>query len=329
MIEMKRWTKLIASVGFAVAITASAIAQSLTVSSPLTGDFLGRSTQLKFVASNVFRQAKVVATTTSAADPSISFRAEAIFDPNQDNKIQGTLDLSFDEATPTGLYNIKVEYFEQGNLITSQNISNVTVDTKAPKFRNVVPGSSSYVSLLARIKAELEEPNVDIWRVKVGGRDIPNNTGNGNAIDVTWDTTLIEKDGPQTISIDVTDKARNSSSRSISVTIDRVKPTINILSPTNIGYRSGTTIPVQIDVIDQGNRSVTSQGVQVILKTMDGQFIQKVARRSVRFSGNNLQWAGRIRKTKRIPDQFKLIVQAVDRAGNVAQEQEIIVRYGR
>lgn len=307
---------------------AAAFAQTLTVTSPSSGEFFGQTNQLKFLIDGATSQAKVVSTTTLSTNNSVSFRSEGLFDPDSNNKINGSLNLNFDEATPAGSYNIRVEYFSQGTLIQTRNISNVRIDTKAPKFRNLAPANGSFLSGLIPISAELEEPNVDLWTVKVNSRDIPSNTGSGTAISVIWDPSTIERDGSQTISIEAKDLARNSASRQIVVNLDRIKPSAAVRSPSTIGYRPGSTIPVQIDITDQFEGSVRGTGVSVTLRTMDGQFIQTVARRGIRQNGNAIQWVGRIQKTSRIPNQFKMVVTVQDRAGNQAVTQEVVVRYG-
>ncbi|MCE9558652.1 MAG: hypothetical protein K8R88_06845 [Armatimonadetes bacterium] len=312
----------------AVGLVRLAMAQDFTISSPNNGDVLGKTNQLKFNINNVSSQAKIVATTVNQANPSTSFRVEGTFDPDSNNKISGNLDLNFDQTTPSGLYNITVQYFQQGSVLTTRTISNVNIDTTSPKFRNVTPLTSAFVKGIVPILAELDEANVDLWTVKVNSSDIPNNTGSSSLINVLWDTGLITRDGSQSISIDVKDKGKNSSNRSLSVTLDRVPPSTAIRSPSTIGYRQGATIPVQIDVDDQFAGSVTANGIIVTLKTLDGQFIQRVARRGVRQNGNGVQWVGRILKTSKIPSTFKMIVVVNDRAGNAALTQEVTVRYG-
>lgn len=310
------------------ALTTLGLAQNLTVTSPSSGEYLGLTNQLKFLIDNASSQAKIVATTTNNTNSAVSFRTEGLFDPDSNNKINGSLNLNFDEATPSGAYTVRVDYYQQGTLLTTRTITNVQIDTKAPKFRNLAPSNGSFLNGLVPISAELEEPNVDLWTVKVNSRDIPSNTGSTTGISVVWDPSTIERDGAQTISIEAKDKARNSASRQIAVNLDRVPPSAAVRSPSTIGYRPGSTIPVQIDITDQFDGSVRGTGVTVTIRTMDGQFIQTVARRGIRQNGSSLQWVGRIQKTNRIPNQFKLVVQVLDRAGNQAVTQEVVVRYG-
>jgi len=314
-----------------VLLGTSAWSQTLTVSSPQTNDFLGKNNQLKFSGDNINRQVKIVVVTTKVSDPTVNFRTEGLFDPNADHKIDSNLTYNFDDSAGTGLFNVKVDMFYANDLNTALqtvNINNVTIDTKAPKLRNVVPANGAFVNATVPIRATIDEPNVSTWKVQVNSRDIPNNNGSGNTINMNWDASLIETDGAQTISITVTDKGQNTANKSISVTLDRVKPDATVRSPTSITYRPNATIPVLVDIADQAQGAVQATGVKVYLRTMDGQLIQQVARMSARANGNGLQWTGRIKKTNRIPNKFQLVVGVVDRAGNVGVTQVVNVTYG-
>lgn len=316
--------------GLALVLGASpAFAQQLRVTSPNNGDFLGQTNTIRFTINGATSQARVVATVTNASTNAVLFDLEGSFDPDADNQITGSLELNFDDSTPEALYNIKVEHFQGNALVGTVNIQNVTVDVERPKFFDVFPLSGSFVRGTVTIGANLDEANVDRWTVNVNNRAIPNNTGNSSEIRVLWNTDGIENDGQQTISIRVEDKANNTGSRSINVTVDRVAPTIQVLTPSgNQPIRPSASIPIAIDIIDQAQNSVHYTGVNVTLRAMDGTFLQRAARRSVRANGNNLQWFGRIRSTNRLPDQFKIVVTAVDRAGNPALTQEVIVTIG-
>jgi hypothetical protein len=62
---------------------------------------------------------------------------------------------------------------------------------------------------------------------------------------------------------------------------------------------------------------------------MSGNLLGLVPRRSVSSNGTKVTWTGRLRITASIPDQFKIIVEAIDRAGNVAVVQEVTVTVTR
>lgn len=305
--------------------------QTLNVTSPQSNDFLGKTNTLRFTAASVTRQVKIVAVTTKVSDPSATFRSEGLFSPTAEDKIDGSLQYNFAESLGTGLFNVRVDMFYANDLATAirtVNITNVSIDTKAPKLRNVVPTTGGFVSSLIPIRATIDEPNVNRWQVRVNSADFANNSGSNNQVSLTYDARTVENDGPQTISLDVTDRGQNSVNRTINVTLDRVKPNATVSSPTSIVYRPNATIPVLINIADQFQGSVQSTGVNVYLRTMDGQFIQKVARSSARPNGTGLQWVGRIVRTNKIPKRFKLRVESVDRAGNVASVQEVTVNYG-
>lgn len=312
-----------------VALTGSALAQTLTVTSPNDNDFLGRNNRLRFTIRSLSSQARVVVTTVNVARPTVKFSTEGLFDPNVSNEVNDSLALNFDEATPTGKYTITVEMFVQGSVRSTTTITNVEIDTRNPRFKNVAPANNAFVNRLVTIRADLDEPNPKLWRVSVNDRDIPNNTGENTTIRVAWDTTQIEFDGPQSISIRAEDRAQNVANRSISVTLDRVPSSSTVLSPGNLSYRPGATIPVSIQVTDQFSGSVSPLGITVELRTMDGRYLGRVARLGTRASGTGLIWSGRIRLGSQLPNRFKLVVNVTDRAGNVAQAQEVVVTIGR
>lgn len=204
------------------------------------------------------------------------------------------------------------------------------IDTEKPQFLEVNPLGDSFVRGIVSIRVKLKEPNLKEWRVQVNGTNIPNNSGTSTNFEVRWDTSGILKDGPQTITITAKDQANNETSKSISVTLDRIAPTSTILTPTGSGsVRQNTNIPVAIDIKDQFANSVDFTGIDVILQKMDGSFIQRVSRVSINAAAQTLHWSGRIRWTKTLPSQFKMIVNVTDRAGNVAVQQTVIVSYGR
>ncbi len=308
----------------AVLIGTQAFAQ-FSVTSPNSGDTLGKTNTIRFLIENITSQARVVATATNNAKPNIRISTEALLDPDADKRILGTLDLNFDETTESGTYTLQVQYLTQGVVRDTRTITNLTIDTKNPKFRNVTPRSGSFVSVLVPVRAEVEEPGLDRWRVRVNDRDIPNNSGSTTDIAVDWTTSNIENDGPASITIKVDDKARNSATKTINVTLDRVSPSSQVKSPAGVSYRPTSIIPVVIEIADQYEGSVIAGGVNASLYTMDGQYIGRVARRSATNSGATLRWVGRIKGTSRLPKQFKMVVTAIDRAGNRAVDQTVTV----
>lgn len=313
------------------ALCQSVLAQTLSVTSPNSGDLLGRTNQVKFLGDNIQSQIRVTVVLTKSDDAAISFTNEQLFDPDSNKKVTGSIDLNIDDASPQGSYNLKIQWTHGGIRQADIVIGTLTVDTKVPKFKNVIPASNSFVSDNVVIQGELEEPNINQWRVKINDKDIPNNSGSTANISVLWQTKdaqgnpIVENDGPYTISIKVDDKAKNSATRSLSITLDRVPPSSSIKSPTGTNYRPTAIIPVVINIDDQYDNSVIKEGVDVELRSLDGQFLQKVARRSARAQGSTLQWIGRIKNSVKLPTQFKIVVTAVDRAGNKAQLQEITV----
>jgi len=301
------------------------MAATLTIQSPSPNDFLGKNSTLRFLITNATVQHRVQIRVTNIANPLISFTFQNIFNPDSDQRINGTINLSFNQSTPEGLYNAVVQVTVPSGTIPDQPINNLTVDVNDPKFLDSNPVTGSFVRGIVPIFLEIQEGNVDLWKVQVNGQDIPNNSDSTNTVNVPWDTTAIQTDGPQSISINVKDKALNEANKSINVTLDRVTPAIQVISPTGSTVRPNSTIPVVIRINDQFNGSVSTNAIQVMARRMDGTLIQRVTRMMASNTGTTLVWTGRIRKTAVLPSQFKLVVTAVDRAGNPAVSQEVVI----
>ncbi|MCC6685661.1 MAG: hypothetical protein IT205_01585 [Fimbriimonadaceae bacterium] len=315
-------TSLTTLIGLA---SAASMAATLTIQSPSPNDFLGKNSTLRFLITNATVQHRVQIRVTNIANPLISFTFQNIFNPDSDQRINGTINLSFNQSTPEGLYNAVVQVTVPSGTIPDQPINNLTVDVNDPKFLDSNPVTGSFVRGIVPIFLEIQEGNVDLWKVQVNGQDIPNNSDSTNTVNVPWDTTAIQTDGPQSISINVKDKALNEANKSINVTLDRVTPAIQVISPTGSTVRPNSTIPVVIRINDQFNGSVSTNAIQVMARRMDGTLIQRVTRMMASNTGTTLVWTGRIRKTAVLPSQFKLVVTAVDRAGNPAVSQEVVI----
>lgn len=318
--------KKLAIVGLVCVLGAMASAGTITVTSPVSGDFLGRTNQLRFTITGSRAQARVDVAVTSLSDPNFSINRFRRFDPDVDGQIEGSIDLNFNDTTPAGNYRIVVTVTEPSNPYNSVTITPVTIDVRTPKFRDFSPANGAFVRNDVPIRVVFDEPNIEEWRVQVNGQDIPNNTGTTDTLSVTWRTQDIINDGSQSISVNVEDRAGNTNNRTISVTLDRVAPSINILSPTNRTYRPGSRIPVAIDFVDQFQNAVPVTNIDVFITDMSGNILSRIPRRSSRFSGSTLQWTGRINNTRGLPRDFKILARAVDRAGNPATSQEVIVR---
>jgi hypothetical protein len=182
---------------------------------------------------------------------------------------------------------------------------------------------------VVRIRATLKETNIKSWEVQVNNQSIPNNTGSTNDIAVDWNTTSIPSDGSNSITVTAKDQAGNQATKTISVTLDRVKPIVTIAYPrANSTIRRGATIPVLVDFVDASSSSIDVTGMDVLFQRLDGTYIGRVARISVAASAANAQrFTGRILwKDGLLPSKFKIVASAVDRAGNVAVPQEVIVQ---
>lgn len=306
-------------------VSTAAFAGTLTVTSPNDGDFLGRTNTIKFQLKQAVVKAKVTATVSRDANPNETIVITQDFEPDTDGNVNGSMNLNFNPATPEGDYTILVTVTEPGNTYNNET-RHVVVDTVLPKYLEFNPTTNSFVKGVVPIRVKLEEPNLKEWRVQVNSQDIPNNSGDQEVFEVDWDSTSVQFDGQQTINITAKDKANNEASQSITITLDRVSPVSSILGP-NPGtiIRPRSNIPVAINFADQFTGSLTVSGVSVELQDMDGHPIGLVARRSATAAGTNLNWTGRIRWKKNLPETFKVVVTCRDRAGNVGVAQTITI----
>ncbi|MCC6404564.1 MAG: hypothetical protein IT207_11200 [Fimbriimonadaceae bacterium] len=320
-----------------IVLASSLLAGSITVTKPQDGDFLGRSNTVGFNIDGASREVRVrvqAFRVLSGGNEQIAVTVVERFTPNSNGQINGNINLNFAQGTPEGQYRIRVTATETGNTYNTPDPIDVTVDVKDPSFRTLNPINNAFVkgnaSGIIRITASLLEANVEEWRVKINGGDIPGNSGSSESVSVNWDTDGITNDGNQAIDITVDDLAGNSASRGLTVTLDRVKPSSTILTPTNnFQLRAGTHLPVGIEIADQFANSVGLTGIDVVARRLNGTFITRVARRSANSSGNNLSWVGRLRWRDSLPNDFKIVVTAIDKAGNRAVVQEVRVKVVR
>ena len=315
----------------ALALGAIAGAQTLSVTSPNNGDFLGTSNQVKFVITNVFVQVNVKVVATGPGG--VIFTNEGDFSPDANGHIDNQLALNIQQGSPEGDYTIVVTAKRKdNNQVFGQITIDVTLDLTKPKFRQFNPINNGFVKGLVPITVEVLEPNFKDYRVQVNGSDIPNNTGTeltDGKFTVMWDTSGIQFDGSQSISIRLRDLANNEENRTINVTLDRIAPSVNIVQPcSDTSLRRGSNVSVAIDITDASNSSVDMTGVEVLARTDTGAYIRLVPRESFRSTGGNtLRWTGRLRYSSSLPQSFKIVVNVIDRAGNTSVQQEATVRY--
>jgi hypothetical protein len=315
---------LIASASFALG--------TLTVTSPLNGDFVGASTTFNFRVQNAVVQVRVsILIAKNGGGPSTTLPTVELT-PDAEGNASGTAIWSPGTAFPEGLYDVTVSATEGGVPYVSVAFQ-VTLDTTKPEITDFAPAENSFVNgSLQTITATIVETNVQEWRVKVNDQDIPDNTGTGNVVSVPWDPSVIEDDGEQTITISVKDEANNEETKTITVTLDRSSPEIIVLYPRpNQLVRPDAILGVSFDVLDAKDTSVDPVAIVVDVKRLNGTFIKRVGRRSYQSTGDTTsRWTGMVRV--RLPagiTTFKIVITAVDKAGNVATTQEIPLVLGR
>lgn len=302
-----------------------AFAGTLIVTSPSNGDYLGKSNTLSFQLKGSNAQAEVKATITLDGNSNEKFEVSKRFTPDKDGNVTDSLTLAFGETTSQGNYTIVVTVDEPNNTYNPET-RNVVVDVKDPEFTQFFPIDKAFVRKgIIPIRVKLNEPNMKEYRVQIDDQDIPNNSGDVSQFVVNWDTTRIEKDGPKTIKITAKDKANNSTTKTVTVTLDSLPPVVSILAPRGGTIRPGQQLPVALDVADQFTGSIDLTGIDVTVRRMDGTFIRRVARQAFFVSASTIRWTGRLKYDANLPNSFKLRVTAIDRATNVAAVQEVTV----
>jgi len=313
-----------------VALATAALAGTLTVTAPIEGAFVGSSTSITFrIAGGVVEVTVRAIITSTKTGASTTLTTQVTPDENGD--ANGSMNWSPSTSFPEGAYTIQVTATEPGNTYKPTTI-HVTLDRLDPRLFEYSPVNNSFINGPINVTARIDEPNIDEWRVTVNDADLPNNTGSASLIDVLWDPSSIELDGEQTVKINVKDLARNESTQSITVTLDRAAPVLTIAYPqVNQAIIPGSIVTVLILVEDISSSSVDPVSVVAEIQTMSGQVIRRVSRLSYEtVNATTSRWVGRWRAViKGGVNEFKLVVNAVDRAGNVATTQTIPLHFGR
>lgn len=315
----------------AMCLAAIGLCGTITVTSPTENGFLGKTNTVSFNITGATVQVKVTATATPVSGSSTPFTFSTNVSPNTDGKVSGSLALNFNEAAPEGAYNIVVSATEPGNSYASQTIP-VTVDVTAPKFTELSPATGGFFRSILRVRAVIDEANLDEWRVTINGQDVPNNTGETANISLDYDATGLASDGNQSVTITVKDKAGNTTTKNLNMTLDRIRPTVQIVYPAaSTKIANGADVTVIVDITDASTSSIDKTGIDVIAKKTDGTYITRVTLVSFKgTSGTTQRWTGRIKYKKGLlPSQFVISVSAFDRAGNAATLQEVTAKYGK
>lgn len=327
-----RMRKVLALVSLAV-MGAAANAQTLSLTSPIDGDFVGTSTTFRLRVTGASQQVRVTVKIEKnpGGNPSTTLPVVQI-EPNAEGNGEGSAVWTPGTSFPEGLYDVTITATHGGSPMTPITLQ-VNLDTVKPEIIDFSPSNNSFVNANpVTITAVIQELNLEEWRVTVNDEDIPNNTGNTNVLSVMWDPSLIEQDGEQTIKITAKDLAGNQQTKEIKVFLDRVSPELLVLFPRpNQGVVPNGLLGVSFDVIDSRSDSVDVGAIVVELRTMGGQFIKRVSR--ISYSERNdttSRWTGIVNVT--LPPgitEFKLVISAVDKAGNPAIPQEVPLIVGR
>ena len=301
-----------------------ALAGTLLVKSPVENAYLGLDNDVKFLITGATLEVDVA---VKVEGPTGVINLSDSFTPNSEGRVDSQIPLNFSESTPQGDYKITVTATEPGNTYVPQ-VVNVKVDTVRPVFVSYTPRTGSFVKDLVRIRAELREANLDKWEVKVNNTAIPGNTGFTNSVIVNWDASAIPTDSLQAITIVATDLAGNTATQTVTVTLDRVAPVVTIAYPLgSTPIPSRMIVPVLVDITDGSNTSVDFSGIDVIAYKEDGSYLARISRISISpTSATTIRWTGRLAPHFTWPRKFKIVVTVVDRAGNRAARQEVLIQ---
>ncbi len=324
-------------------LSALGSAATLTVTSPARGSagsptLVGLSTQIQMRLTGMRAKAEVTAQVIRLSDSAVIQSLDTEIDPDADFNGTGSLALAFAPGTSEEVYRVEVRARDLNNETTYNADQDLYVkpDLTNPKFLSYSPLNASFVKGTVTLKARIEESNLKTWRVLVDGLDIPNNTGStldsNGEFSVQWSTDAYDVDGSHTIQFRVKDQANNEVTRNVTVILDRVAPSVTIVSPrSGTVFAPGTTILVTVDVRDGANvLSVNASGVDVVVRTTAGTFLTRVARSNFRIGDDGtLRWTGRIRwRDGFLPPTFLIGVSVIDKAGNASALQSVTCSIG-
>lgn len=323
-------SKGVAVCAAALTLGTAALAGTLTVTAPIEGAFVGSSTSITFrIAGGVVEVTvrALIISKTSGASTTLTTQVT----PDENGDANGSLTWAPSASFPEGDYEIRVTATEPGNTYNSVTV-NVTLDRLDPRLFEYSPVNNTFINGPIVVSALIDEPNIDVWRVTVNDADLPNNTGSVEKVSVLWDPSNIELDGEQTVKINVKDLARNESTQSIMVTLDRAAPVVNVVYPrVNQSIIPGSMVTVLILIEDISSTSVDPISVVAEIQRMDGTLVRRVSRVGYEeVNATTARWSGRWRASiPGNPQEFRLVVNVIDRAGNQAATQIVPLNFGR
>lgn len=121
-----------------------------------------------------------------------------------------------------------------------------TIDRTPPDVKISYPANAGFVRQVVNIKGEAKDLNPDAVTIKIDGIKVSGKP------DYNWDTSGYS-DGSHAITIEASDKAGNSASTSVEVTVDNTPPEVIIKSPLN--FYLGKNITVDANVIEANFQS--------------------------------------------------------------------------
>jgi len=310
----------------------------LTVTSPQNGDFVGQSASIKYQVSGADSEITVRATITEDANPANEVVLEESKVPPPQGNITGELAWNPGKNYPGGLYHIKVEGFigkSTGGTLFETILLDVTLDPQEPKIIDFSPAEGTFVNGTVNFSFKTDEiaANVKEWKLTVDG-NLAKTASGTSQFDVTYNFNPDVDDGPKTVLVSVKDLADNVTEKQYTITLDTREPGVVIKSPnSNVKVKPDSIVYVLLHITGEttdestGSSSVDVTGIDVELRDMNDNFIKKVPRLEFTVVADVLVWVGRF-KVKGLPNKFKVVVNVIDKAGNQADPQEVILEVG-
>lgn len=106
----------------------------------------------------------------------------------------------------------------------------LTIDNTNPVVALTTPANSAYVSGIVQITGSVTETNLASWTLSDGATTLQSDTTGSSVVNFSWNTA--GKDGSHTLTLKAVDKAGNSGTTSVTVTVDNTAPTAVFAPPT-------------------------------------------------------------------------------------------------
>ena len=228
--------------------TLDTIPPTITISTPAAGSFINNATITGTVADAGAAVTSLQASVDGGALQSVSFDVQGNFTFATGLSANGSHTVQFTAKDAAG------------NVTGTLSTITFTLDTVAPAITISSPANNaaSNSTTIAGAVTDARAGVAGLQAVVDGGN--PVNVILGRQGQFTFSSTLV--DGTHIVQLNATDNAGNTSTSSVTFTLDTVAPTITIASPANNSFTNSATIT--------GTVADIGAGVATLLGTIDG-----------------------------------------------------------